>query len=108
MKLYTLAQSERDLLAVRGNVPALGQVTHNLLIVVQVKGQKAIIERSNGLREDIGALSVDVKVWHALMHGPDNGPASIGLLSSVYRSLSAQSATQYHEAQQREPPEPHV
>ena len=51
MELHALAQGERYLLAVLGNLPALGQVAHNLLIIIHVKGQEAIVERSNGLRE---------------------------------------------------------
>jgi hypothetical protein len=45
-----------DLLAVRGNLPALGPVTHNRLVIVQVDGQEALVEQSNGLCADIGAI----------------------------------------------------
>src|SRR5262249_20609869 len=38
-------------------------------------------------RGDIGALVMDVKVWHALVHRPDNRAAFAGLLSSMQGRL---------------------
>ena len=62
MELHALAQGKRDPLAVLGNLPALGQVAHDLLVIIHVEGQQAIVDRANGLRGDIGALVMDIKV----------------------------------------------
>ena len=40
---------------------------------------------------------MDVKARHALVHGPDNGPASVGLLSSGQGSLPGQDEPQHDQ-----------
>ena len=104
VELHTLAQGEGDLRAVRGNLPALGQVAHDLLMVIHVERQQAVVDRANGLRGDIGALVMNVKVRHALMYRPDNGPASVERLSRNHACLIGQDERPYHQQHPCEPP----
>src|SRR5262249_31689301 len=86
------------------DLPALGQVADDLLIVIHVERQQAVVYRANGLRGDIGALVVNVKVRHALVHRPDNGPAFAGLLSGNRAFVIDQSESPSAQYDHREPP----